>query len=263
MKLRYGSAPSQFVLVHRPAQTATDALLPTVVLVHGGFWKAKYGVDPPSAAIESIAQALLTRGLLVAQIEYRRDGDEQWGPGYTDNDVLIAYTAILSLSDVDTSRVVLLGHSAGATLALSLLLQNAPPPAMLIAVAPVADLCDAAARRFSDQGDAVQRYMHDVAYETVCPACRISQLVTCDIAVISGSKDEDVPADYANAFYKKLSNAFRASKFRCELVHLQGADHYDLVNAYSNAWPEIMHRIAGVLRLNSAASYNGSTSVSK
>jgi pimeloyl-ACP methyl ester carboxylesterase len=78
------------------------------VLVHGGFWRARYGLDLEHA----LAADLVARGWTVWNVEYRRLGD---GGGWPETvaDVVAAIRAL----PVDASRIVAIGHSAGGHLA--------------------------------------------------------------------------------------------------------------------------------------------------
>jgi hypothetical protein len=83
-KYHYGPAPSQYFLLHIPrevllASAASNSSkepkksVPIVVLIHGGFWKVKYGID--NSSIDSLVPFLLSKGMAVCQIEYRRVGN--------------------------------------------------------------------------------------------------------------------------------------------------------------------------------------------
>ena len=63
----YGSHPSQFVRLHLPS----GEHLPVVVVVHGGFWRNKYGIE----LAEPLAADLAKYGVAAAAVEYRRVGD--------------------------------------------------------------------------------------------------------------------------------------------------------------------------------------------
>lgn len=240
-RLCYGPGPSQFILVRLPLHTSPPATasLPLAVILHGGFWKGEYGLDPPTAAIEGVAPTLLSRGIATAEVEYRRSLDDQWGVGFTDADVAAAYGAVSALPYVDEARVIVVGHSAGGLLALSLLLggNSVPEPALVVALAPVADLCRAAKLRLSDDGDAVQRYMRgepeekEAEYRMACPACRSAELAGRRVVVVAGSEDEDVPSDYVREFYRKVGG-----KEGWEMMEMNGANHYDIVNGESKYW---------------------------
>jgi acetyl esterase/lipase len=78
------------------------------VLIHGGFWRARYGRELE----HGIARDLVRRGWTVWNIEYRRLGDGGGWPE-TGADVVAAIRAL----PVQASRVVAIGHSAGGHLA--------------------------------------------------------------------------------------------------------------------------------------------------
>lgn len=104
---RYASDPSQFGELYRP----DGASLGTVVVLHGGFWRAAYDL----ALGRSLAADLVARGYTVWNLEYRRVG---LGGGWptTFEDVAAGIDHLAEL-DVDTSAVVAIGHSAGGHLA--------------------------------------------------------------------------------------------------------------------------------------------------
>ena len=79
------------------------------MLIHGGFWRQRYGRELEGG----IARDLAARGWAVWNIEYRRLGGEGGWPT-TFEDVEAAIRAL----PVDAARVVAIGHSAGGQLAL-------------------------------------------------------------------------------------------------------------------------------------------------
>ncbi len=105
----YGSDPAQVYDVRLPiGQQAGDA---TVVIVHGGFWKAEW--DRAHAATQ--AQAFADAGYHVAVVEYRRTGMPGGGWPGTFADVAAAVAAVRADPTLP-DRCVLLGHSAGGHL---------------------------------------------------------------------------------------------------------------------------------------------------
>lgn len=129
--------------------------LPTVVLVHGGYWRAGYDMSLEDA----VAADLSARGFLVWNIDYRPASDA-WPA--TLSDVAAAYDHLVigrHAGRVDPARVALVGHSAGGQLALWLASRDrlpsgapgtgrtGPTPALVVAQAPVAALVDGAAAR--------------------------------------------------------------------------------------------------------------------
>jgi acetyl esterase/lipase len=135
---------------------AAQGLLPTVVLVHGGFWRPVYdrSLEAP------IAADLCGRGFLCWNIDYAAS-DAPWPA--TLLDVAAGYDHLLSgsLADrVDRERIAVVGHSAGGHLALWLAARHRLPagapgettettarPRLCVAQAPVAALVDGARER--------------------------------------------------------------------------------------------------------------------
>jgi acetyl esterase/lipase len=91
---------------------------PVAIVVHGGCWLAKMdsvkGITP-------LAEALRARGIATWSIEYRRLGDPGAGWPGTFEDVAAGMDHLAKLAErhpLDLKRVALVGHSAGAHLAL-------------------------------------------------------------------------------------------------------------------------------------------------
>jgi len=85
-RMAYGPHPEQYINVYRPAAAGARPVL--AILVHGGFWKAKYSVD--NALTREVARALAGIGWHVADIEYRRVGHTGGGWPGSNADVLAA-----------------------------------------------------------------------------------------------------------------------------------------------------------------------------
>jgi acetyl esterase/lipase len=83
-----------------------------VVIIHGGFWRARFDLDLG----RPLAADLATHGFVACNIEYRRVGNGGGWPATAD-DVAAAIDHLAEL-DVDTSAVVTVGHSAGGHLAV-------------------------------------------------------------------------------------------------------------------------------------------------
>ena len=105
----YGGDPSQFGELYLPEGRRRPG---TVVIIHGGFWKAEYdlGLGRPLAA------DLVADGYSVWNLEYRRVGNGGGWPA-TLEDVAAGIDSLAGL-DVDSSRVAAIGHSAGGHLAV-------------------------------------------------------------------------------------------------------------------------------------------------
>ncbi len=104
----YGQDPAQVYDVRLPARTTREL---TVVVVHGGFWRAEF--DRVHAGRQ--AQAFADAGFPTASIEYRRPGMAGGGWPGTAYDVRDAVVSIGADPDL-AQPLVLVGHSAGGQL---------------------------------------------------------------------------------------------------------------------------------------------------
>ena len=146
---RYGDARQQDGQWWVPAGASTP--LPTVVLVHGGYWRS--GFD--RSLEEAVAADLVGRGFLVWNLDYR-SSSAPWPTTLADAAAAYDVLATGTHADlVDPARVAVVGHSAGGHLALWLASRDAlpagapgagrrgPAPSLVVAQAPVAALAQA------------------------------------------------------------------------------------------------------------------------
>src|ERR1700731_5230298 len=89
-RLAYGSDPNQFLDLRLPS-AKEKAPHPTVINVHGGFWRAKYNLDHTG----HLCAALTSKGIATANLEYRRVGNEGGGWPNTFADIRSAYNFLL------------------------------------------------------------------------------------------------------------------------------------------------------------------------
>ena len=107
----YGADPAQVYDVRRPSPGSAEVGA-TVLVVHGGFWRAAYD----RAHAEPEAQAFADAGYTVAVAEYRRVGMPGGGVPGTLDDVHGVVSAVLADPDLP-DPLILVGHSAGGHLA--------------------------------------------------------------------------------------------------------------------------------------------------
>ncbi len=90
---------------------------PVAIVIHGGFWRAKYDLD----YIGHLCAAFTAAGMTTWNIEYRRLGNTGGGWPGTFEDVVRAADHLEKIARdfaLDLYRVITVGHSAGGHLAL-------------------------------------------------------------------------------------------------------------------------------------------------
>ena len=106
---KYGADPLQVGEWFAPAG---DEQLPTVMLVHGGFWRPDYDRHLE----DKVAQDLAQRGFLCWNVDYR-SAAVPWPATLTDVAAAYDHLRVGDLAHrVDPSRVAVVGHSAGGHL---------------------------------------------------------------------------------------------------------------------------------------------------
>ncbi|KAK3238891.1 hypothetical protein CYMTET_51138 [Cymbomonas tetramitiformis] len=266
---------------------STAGRLPVAFLVHGGFWKSKWGSENTQSA--SLVPDFLCRGFAVALVEYRRR--EMPGGGWpgTEQDVMDALGFLRELEvrgePLDLERVVVIGHSAGGQLALvtcgrawaspdgraaqgdcaSSSPAHAVRPCLCVAIAATPDMMQAHEAGLSDEGDAVERYMGclpDSATNREKYAAASAQQylpLRGPTLLVSGTEDTDVPpallADFHALALRAAAEAARGERGPgdplpppVELLSVLGADHYQLVTAGSRAWRHVARRTTQMLQ---------------
>ncbi len=67
--------------------------------------------------------------------------------------------------------------------------------------------------------------------------------------MIAGTKDLDVPVDIVTAFYEQAKKASQGTTYpEPDLIVIEDADHYDLVDPSHNAWQTTLNYILSYIR---------------
>eukprot|EP00435_Cladocopium_sp_Y103_P031635 s3333_g8.t1 len=247
-----GPENSRFLRLH-PAPVEQHG---TVVVLHGGYWKNKFGLDDAygNAGTISLGPFFLARGFSVVEVEYRRRDHEGGGWPGTNEDVLMALRRIAELKaeaadgeygaaarSLRPDRLILIGHSAGGCLALwaahHLAAEGSFGAPLVLAAAPVADLVKGFEMKVSDEGDAVELYMKQPPtsgleeYRKASPAALLP--VTFPLLLAYGDADADVQPALVRSYAEQ---ATASAPELVTTVEIPGADHFHIVNAESEAW---------------------------
>lgn len=231
-RLTYGDDPSQWADLRRPDGAGRGV----VVIIHGGFWKAEYD----ASLGEPLAADLTERGWTTLNVEYRRVGNGGGFPA-TFDDVHAAIEA-LSGTDVDTSTVVTLGHSAGGHLATWAAARGrfeewptTVPVTHVVSQAGVVDLTSAYDQDLG--GGAVEALMGSAPdspdYELADPV----RHVPLDVPawMVHATDDEVVPIGQSQDYV----SAAREAGAEATLVEVEDG-HFGVIEVGSPAWADIV-----------------------
>ena len=255
MRLAYGPEDLQFGDLYVPKQSGPH---PIVILIHGGYWRARYGLD----LMNDLAEDLAKRGFAAWNIEYRRVGNTGGGWPGTFQDVALATDYLRKLAPsygLDLTKVVPIGHSAGGHLALWLAARPRRPffahnsplagsplpgeneesttPLALIGAISLAGVVDLEmAWRLHLSNDAVVELLGGTfisvpeRYVVASPAAMLP--LGIPQVLIHGTRDDSVPLEVSQAYVK----AARTVHDPITYLELEGVDHFDVIDPYSKAW---------------------------
>jgi acetyl esterase/lipase len=211
----YGDDPSQYGVLYGEG--------PVAVLLHGGFWKAEYGLE----LMDALAADLAWRGWAAWNVEYRRLGNGGGVPATLD-DVGAAIDHLATLDRADTTRVVTIGHSAGGHLAAWAATRENPRVAVtgVVSQAGVLDLERARELRLSD--GIVDRFLRGRPTALASPIERLPLGVPA--LLTHGGRDDTVPVEISAAF-ARASGA--------TLIVEPDEDHYGHLDPENPLWKAV------------------------
>lgn len=230
----YGNDPSQHGELFRPDG---DGPFPFVVVIHGGYWRARYDKSLMTGLCEDLAR----RGLAAWNLEYRRVGN---GGGWPETflDVAAGIDALAELdAPLDLERVAAVGHSAGGHLALwaaarARLPAGAPGadpvvvPRAVVSQAGVADLRLAAVTSPSDEP--TRELLGDPSELYALASPRELVPLGAEQLVLHGERDNVVSMRISESH----AAAAAAAGDSCELRVLPRTGHFEHIDASSDAW---------------------------
>ncbi|MGY1711559.1 alpha/beta hydrolase family protein [Geodermatophilus sp. SYSU D00758] len=240
----YGPHPDQFLELTLPAGHGPA---PVAVVLHGGFWRAAYGVE----LARPLAADLASAGLAAVAVEYRRVGAGGGWP-HTLADVAAALDALADLDErlsldgrLVVDEVAVVGHSAGGHLAAWAAGRHRLPPgapgagprvrvARAVLQAGVLDLARAARQGMGD--GAVAAFLGggpDDVPDRYAAADPVRLLPTgAEVLCVHGTADDRVAPEQSSRYADAATAA--GDRVRVDLV--ERADHMVLIDPGSRPW---------------------------
>ncbi|MCA9837525.1 MAG: alpha/beta hydrolase [Trueperaceae bacterium] len=247
--LSYGTHPEQFAHLYLPMERGP---YPTVILLHGGCWRSSVSLDYFGQAARNLSKL----GLAVWNLEYRRiENGGGWPTTFLDVASGTDYLQnIASIYNLDLSRTLALGHSAGGHLAHWLAARkNLPPTSELyqpnplgflgfISLAGIPDL-ELALRDNICSNQAPKELIGGTPeefperYAQASPA-RLAPIGGQQI-FIQGTQDDTVQLIHIEDYVKKA----KARGEDIRLITLQNTGHFELVVSTTPQWQIVEEKV--------------------
>ncbi len=252
-RIAYGEGQHQFGELRVPSGPPP---YPVVVVVHGGFWRAKYSLEHAG----HLCADLTKRGYVTWSLEYRRVGHEGGGWPGTLEDVARGTDFLRTLEasyHLDLKRVVALGHSAGGHLVSWLgarkklkpkqPLYSKDPLALkgVVSLAGVVDLEKGHALRLGD--GIVETFLGGTPktvaerYRVASPAALLPHGVPQ--VLVHGAEDDIVPVSMSREYTEKA----KALGERVTFVPLPGAGHFEVIDPRAKEWARVVEAVKSLM----------------
>lgn len=255
---RYGPDPYQVVDLWRPAGPGPH---PVVLMVHGGCWTTSIA---DRTLMNWAAADLRARGIAVWNIDYRGVDRPDGVPDGIFQDVVAAADLLrthAAAERLDTRRMVAVGHSAGAHLALWLAGRARPAAAVVgrplrishvVSLGALPDLEQALDEKQGCGREPVARLTGAAA--SAGPRDRRALLADKSIplmapigvpqTLVNGDADRIIPTHFATDYAAKM----RAKGDRITMHILPNQGHVELIALGTPAWDAAVRAIEGALR---------------
>lgn len=220
MRTKYGEHRSQFFDTWEPE---TPHPAGTAVAIHGGWWRDRHDLH----LMDRMCSHLTHNGWRVHNLEFRRTGRDGGRWPETLDDVLTA----LSLIGHESPRPVLIGHSAGAHLAL--MASRNQPSLPVVALAPITDLVDSYDNALGE--GATSLFVRPATAELLREASPLYAPTTAPQFIVHGTADDRVPLEHSTNYIQRA----RVGGDDIELYEVAGGDHFCLIDPHEAFWPVI------------------------
>ncbi|WP_240510245.1 alpha/beta hydrolase [Virgibacillus profundi] len=232
---------------------------PVVITIHGGFWQSKYGLDENEALTKDLSRS----GYATWNIEYRRIGEDGGGWPGTFHDVIDAVNHLSKLEErfqLDLSRVIVLGHSAGGQLALWLASRSSKnqndemgnhlhiPIKRVISLAGVLDLqkmweihdekgISSPLESFIGGTPREVSNRYSIASPIDLLPLNVEQIL------IHGELDRHVPVELSIEYHRRATE----QGDKVHLIVLPEVEHFKIIDPFSTAWKSVTDSLETLL----------------
>lgn len=219
---------------------------PVAVLVHGGYWRARWEND----LMDALAVDLTGRGYATWNVEYRKPAEHGWDA--TTADVAASLQALAGVdAPLDLRRIVTFGHSAGGQLVVRLAADRVLDtgvvvrPAFTVSLAGCLDLVSIDQRWLSEgaASHALGGRAEEIpaVYAASSPLLRLP--LGAPVAVVVGVDDDLDLLDVSRSF------AAAAVAAGDDVATLEGpGHHFSVIDPSSEIWADVvalvMQRVA-------------------
>jgi acetyl esterase/lipase len=235
---RYGDHRSQRADLYLPDGPGPH---PVAVVLHGGYWRAKYS----KRLMKAVCADLARRGVAAWNVEYRRLGRGQgggWPATFDDVAAAIDHLAALADDRLDLGSVTAVGHSAGGHLALwsASLEEPRVPVRRVVAQAAVCNLAVVGEPAWELLGGTPEEVPERYA------AADPMQLVPLGVPtlLVHGAEDETVPVIRS----REYAEAAAAAGDDVELIEPSPGGHRVHIDPRSGAWRSAADWVARPVR---------------
>ncbi len=244
-RIAYGDDQFQFADLRLPEGPGPH---PVVILIHGGCWLAEYDIVHSG----KLAQGFARNGIATWSLEYRRVGNDGGAWPGTFQDIAKGADHLLEVAEeysLDTSRIIVSGHSAGGHLALWLAARkkimnnplftskNPVPLKGVLALAPAADLVFL--HESGVCGNVVDGLMHGspIEFPERYAIASIPEMVPLDLPqiLVIGRYDKN----WRKVGYRYLEVA-RGAGDQVDVIDAPESGHFEMIDPDSSTWPMVL-----------------------
>jgi acetyl esterase/lipase len=227
------------------------------VVIPGGCWTSFVGLDFNNAMSDALTEA----GIATWNIEYRRTQDPGGGYPNTLTDVGMAVDKLRDLAPIynlNLDRVITVGHSAGGHLGVWVGARHlfsvghplrGPDPLPLHASVALAGIMNLAEYvNINPCGEFVDDFMGGTPtevperYALASPSELLP--IGLDTTLVQGTMDDIVPPELAEHY---RDDAKDAGDHHVKLKKIHDANHFDVIDPTSPAWPKVQKAILKAL----------------